>query len=73
MAIQLVFQNPVTYTCYIELSSLLLYKINYVIVKMVTPYFHWSSLLSYVVPSGIAYLTGNIRALNIVNTRFAET
>ena len=33
-------------TCYTELSSLLLCKINYVIVKMVTLCFYWSSLLS---------------------------
>ena len=33
-------------TCYIELTSLLLYKINYVIVKIVIPCFHRPSLLS---------------------------
>ena len=33
-------------TCYTELSSLLLCKIHYVIEKMVTLCFHWSSLLS---------------------------
>ena len=34
-------------TCYIELTSSLVYKFYYVIVKIVTHYFHRPSLLSY--------------------------
>ena len=42
-------------TFYIELTSLLLYKINYVIVKTVTPCFHKPSLLSRSLVESILY------------------
>ena len=52
---------------YIYLTSSQLYKINYVIVKIVSPRFHTSQQD----PSGIVYCTGNIRVLSIVNTSYA--
>ena len=58
-------------TCCIQLSSLLLFKINHGIVKIVTPYFHRPGLLGRSLWDSVLNWKYKIRALIIVNTSYA--